>query len=244
AQQFAAFRTPARLALARIASRGQHFDEALTLVRSAAKRSPDASALGAIEVALLRRLRRPDEARERLQHWRAIDPLSTALRYEQTRLGSDDADLWMYLAGDADRVLALAADYMTLGFFDEAIDLLARRYPEEDIVAEPGVPHPNRHPLVAYYRGYCRRQAAAEGADADYGAAAAFPTRYVFPHRDETFTVLRAVAQERPNDATARYLLGCALLSRGLTDDAVRAWEAVRRARPETPSLHRNLGLA
>jgi predicted Zn-dependent protease len=103
---------------------------------------------------------------------------------------------------------------------------------------------------VAYYRGYCRRQleqatrpiSASSGA-ADYQQASKLSTLYVFPHRHDTFTVLREALQVQPGDATARALLGALYLSGGMVTDAVREWEEVRRTQPKMPGLHRNLGL-
>src|SRR5207249_3788579 len=80
-------------------------------------------------VALLRRAGRLDEARARGRYWRRLDPASSALRYEAQRLGSPDAALWTHLGGDPERVLDLAIDYMALGAWDDALDLLDRRYP-------------------------------------------------------------------------------------------------------------------
>src|SRR5207247_9017137 len=84
---------------------------------------------GALEVALLRRARRAAEARERLAHWRALDPTSSILRNESVKLGADDPALWSHLAGDPQRVLEVAVDYIEMGACDDALDLLAREYP-------------------------------------------------------------------------------------------------------------------
>jgi tetratricopeptide (TPR) repeat protein len=205
---------------------------------------PDAVRAGGIEVALLRRLDRAAEGREALARWRQVDPTGNLLRHEAVLLGADDPSLWQHLAGDPDRVLGLAEDYMALGFFREAIELLARAYPTgSGVMAELGTPAPQEHPLVAYYRGYCRERAGGSGA-ADYGAAAVLPTRYVFPSRVSTERVLRAALAANPRDATARFLLGSFLLSSGRADDAIAAWEETRHLNPRIPVLHRNLGLA
>jgi tetratricopeptide (TPR) repeat protein len=256
AQQFEAFRTPARLALANLAGQEDRFADALAIARQAARESPDSVKAGWMEVALLRHAQRLAEARRALRVWQAIDPTSNALRVEATRLGLPDAALWPHLAGDPERVLEVAVDYMGLGLYADALALLDRSYPAsadptsggpltsfDAIVSDPGTPPPSRYPLIAYYRGYCRQKAGASGR-ADFDAASRLPTAYVFPNRPETMTVLRAALVDRPDDATARFLLGSLYLSGGQVDEAMREWEAVRRLNPRgIPVLHRNMGL-
>jgi len=59
--------------------------------------------------------------------------------------------------GDSERLLVSAAGYMRLGLWREALDLLSRDYPELPAEQrEPGVPSPKHHPMIAYYRAYCR----------------------------------------------------------------------------------------
>jgi len=243
AQHFRAFRPAALLELARLDARAGDEAKALAEVRDVLRVSPSVSAVGAMEVALLRRGGRLAEARERARYWRRVDPASSALRYEAQRLGSPDPALWTHLAGDPERVLDLAIDYMALGAWDDALDLLDRRYPTgAGVYSEPGAPAPQDDPEVAYYRGYCRQERGGSGA-ADFAAAAKLSTRYVFPSRPESFPVLRAALQANPQDATARFLLGSLYLSGGMAEAAQKEWEQARRLDRTIPVLHRNLGL-
>jgi fructose-1-phosphate kinase PfkB-like protein/predicted Zn-dependent protease len=107
---------------------------------------------------------------------------------------------------------------------------------------EPAMPSPASYPLVAYYRGYCRRKLGLSGR-ADFEAASRMPTAYVFPNRPETLIVLRDALADRPEDTTARFLLGSLYLSGGQVDEALREWETVRKQNPRIPVLHRNIGL-
>jgi hypothetical protein len=74
-----------------------------------------AAQVGAAEVAILRRLgqtdkAQADKAKARLEYWLGKDPANNMLRVEKTLLGgADDAALWEHLAGNPERVLALAA---------------------------------------------------------------------------------------------------------------------------------------
>jgi tetratricopeptide (TPR) repeat protein len=243
AQILAPFRPAARLELARLDARSGHPKEALARLRAALVEAPDATRVGALEVALLRRLGNTTEAQERLGHWQRLDPTGNLLRNEATKLGREDPELWAHLAGDPERVLDLVEDYMGLGFFDDAIELLARDYPTgAGVMAEAGTLAPQEHPLIAYYRGYCRERAGASG-QADYRAAAGLSTRYVFPSRASTLPVLKAALAGDPDDATAHFLLGSLLLSAGRSEEAIAEWWQTRRLNPRRPVLHRNLGL-
>ena len=198
---------------------------------------------GIAQVAVLRHLGRLADARLELQRWQAIDPTSNALRYEAVLLGHADADLWPHLAADPDRLIELAVDYLALGFFADAAELLARPLPSGPaVVTEPGMPAASANPLVAYYRAYSRLRAGLP-ADADFRAAAGKPTTYIFPNRPTTLAVLRAALQHDPTDATASFLLGSLYLSGGRVEPALEAWSAARRQHPRIPGLHRNLAL-
>ena len=243
AQILAPFRPAARLELARLDAREGDLAGALSHVRGALEDSADAVRAGGLEVALLRRLGRADEAQRRLAAWRALDPTNGFLRHEAVKLGADEAGLWAHLAGDPERVLDVVEDYMGLGFLDDAIELLDRRYPTgEGVLPEPGTAAPQDYPLVAYYRGYCRERRGGSGAK-DYETASAQSTRYVFPSRASTEAVLRAALRANPDDATARFLLGSLLLSGGRAEDAIAEWQETRRLDPKRLVLHRNLGL-
>jgi tetratricopeptide (TPR) repeat protein len=244
AQILPPFRAASRLQLARLDAREGDLASALAHLRAVVEEEPDAVRAGGMEVAVLRHLGREDEARERLAHWRSLDPTGNLLRSEAVAMGAPDADLPVHLAGDVARVLDLAVEYMGLGFDADALGLLDRRYPTgPEVRSEPGAVAPGEDPLVAYYRGYCRERMGGSG-EADYRAASAMSTRYVFPSRASTFPVLRAALAARPKDATALFLLGSWLLSGGRADEAIARWEEARAIDPRIPVLHRNLGLA
>ena len=198
AQILPPFRAASRLELASLDARGGGKEAALLRVRALLDESPDALRAGGWEVALLRRLGRSDEARTRLAHWQSLDPTSNLLRHEAVALGGADSSLWLHLAADPERVLDVAEDYMRLGLFDDAVALLDRRYPQgEGVRAEAGTPVPQDHPLIAYYRGYCRERSGGSGA-ADYAAASVLATRYVFPNRAGTLQGVAGRSRREP----------------------------------------------
>jgi tetratricopeptide (TPR) repeat protein len=236
-------RPAALLQIGRLLARRGDLEGALDRVVAALREAPGSVRAGTFEVMLLRRLGRAPFARERLHHWRAQDPTSSALRSESVKLGGDAPALWRHLAGDPQRVIEVALDYMELGAWDDALGLLERRYPVgEGVHSEAGMPAPQEHPEVAYYRGFCRERLGGSGR-ADFEAASRMDTTYVFPHRAASLPVLRRALERNPRDATAHFLLGSLHLSGGLAEAAVTEWEEARRLRPELRVLHRNLGL-
>jgi len=149
-----------------------------------------------------------------------------------------------HLANDADRVLNIASEYMRLGMYSQALNVLSRSYPASVAdESEPGQLHPNKHPLVAYYRGYCREKMGQSGSE-DYSAGAKLSTAYVFPSRADDMQVLTAALKANPQDAGARYLLGTLYFSKGVTDQAVAEWDQARKLNPRIPVLHASLGRA
>ncbi len=198
----------------------------------------------AIEVALLRRGGHLQEAREFAQKVRALDPTSSFIRYELTRLNEPDDGLWAHLAVDANRVLDLVDQYLAIGAHDDALGLLQRQYPPVQASSrEPGTVAPEESPLIAYYRGYVRERLGQDPA-ADFKSARSLSTTYVFPSRRSSYAVLRQALQADPGDQMAQFLLGSLYLSSGLVEPAIESWQQVRRSHTPIPVLHRNLGLA
>ncbi len=237
------FRAPALLQLARLAARGGQLTEALETIRKSEGDSPYLLKAGCLEVALLRHLGNLAEAKKRLEYWQAIDPPNSFLRYESIKSGHRDESLWTHLAGDPERVIEIALDYMRSGFYQEASELLGHTYPSEGVQSEPGTALPQQYPLVAYYLGYCKVRMGSSGRE-DYLAARKQSTRYVFPNRPETMAVLGNALSADSSDPTAHYLLGCLYLSGGLINPAIQEWETARKLDPSLLVLHRNLGYA
>ncbi|PYX40036.1 MAG: hypothetical protein DMG81_07685, partial [Acidobacteria bacterium] len=148
------------------------------------------------------------------------------------------------LANDVDRVLNLASEYMRLGLYLRAADVLSRPYPEPVAnQSEPGASRPQNHPMVAYFRGYCREKLGQPASD-DYTAAAKLSTAFVFPNTAEELTVLHAALHANPSDPTAHYLLGTFYFARGMTDAALAEWAEAHKLGPTLPVLSASTGLA
>jgi tetratricopeptide (TPR) repeat protein len=149
-----------------------------------------------------------------------------------------------FLAADPDRVLNIATEYMRLGLYRRALEVLSLQYPAVPAdETEPGAVLPQRHPIVAYYRAFCREKLN-ESASVDDALAEKMPLAYVFPSGATTLDVLQAALQRNVQDATAHYLLGTLYFSYGQTDPALSSWEKARRLNPRLPTLHADIGRA
>jgi len=203
-QSYGTFRSPSLIALAGLSARAGDTARALELLTVLTEEDERTVRGGGLEIALLRSTGRTEEARAALDRWLEVDPTSSLLRHEAVLLGfsagaggpggrddagtsgssglAGDADaLWRHLAADPERILAIVVDYMRVGLYGDAIELLARRYPSgAGVVSEPGMPRPEDYPLIAYYRGYCRK-AMGESGGADFDAASSQSTTYVPP---------------------------------------------------------------
>ncbi len=149
-----------------------------------------------------------------------------------------------HLADDTERVLDVAAEYMRLGMYAQALDVLSRNYPPAVAdETEPGQLPPGKHPMAAYYRAYCREKLG-QSPDEDFSTAAKLPATYVFPSRAEDREVLTAALKFNLQDAGAHYLLGTIYFSKGVTEHALAEWEQARTLNPKIPVLHASLGRA
>jgi len=189
-------------------------------------------------VAVRRALGEDTETRQFAQDWLARFPLSYFLREE---LGIADA---AHLADDSDRVLNIASEYMRLGLYQRALDVLSREYPMPmPDQSEPGALPPQKNPMIGYFRGFCMEKLG-QSASAAYQAASKLSTAYVFPSSDAELHVLQTALQANPADATAHYLLGTFYFSSGLTDPALAEWVKARRSISNIPVLDASAGLA
>ena len=195
-------------------------------------------------VALERAAGDKDRARQLASESLVAYPTSSFLRNELQILGSAAPGLDRHLAADSSRILSLAIEYIHLGLYADALNLLSRDYPtvapEE---SEPGAVEPRNDPLLAYYRGFCRQELGQSG-QADFEAASHMSLLFVFPNEAETVPVLRAALAANPSDASAHFLLGSLWFSRGIVDPALEEWKTAESLNPKIPTLDASLGRA
>src|SRR5919108_4200517 len=232
------FRAAAALRLAEVQARAGKLEQSKELLTLSSQSAPEdlraAEELVAVQKVLGETKEAETLARERLARF----PLSNFLREE---LGNSDL---AHLAGDPYRVLNVAYEYARLGLYQKAVDVLNREYPSVKAdEAEPGSVAPQNHPLVVYFRGYCREKLG-ESPEKDYAQASRLSTLYVFPSRIEEQRGLRAAIRKNEQDATAHYLLGTWHFARGQTDAALSEWNRARGLNPKIPVLQTSTGLA
>jgi Flp pilus assembly protein TadD len=149
-----------------------------------------------------------------------------------------------HLANDHSRIVNLAAQYMRLGLYASALDVLSRKFPEPlTDQSEPGIDASSRDPMLAYYRAYCRSKLG-QSPQSDYHEASTLPTIYVFPSSADDLIVLRAATEANSNDANAHYLLGTLYFSRALTEQALAEWRQAKAANAKVPVLDASMGIA
>jgi Flp pilus assembly protein TadD len=147
-----------------------------------------------------------------------------------------------YLAADPYRVLRVAAEYMRLGLYGKALDVLDRTYARAPAdQSEPGSVLPQEHPLVLYYAAYCKQK---QGADAprNWQAAAQLSVHLVFPSSDTDRVVLEAALAANGKDGTAHYLLGTLLFSKGLIDAGMAHWALAKQLAPHLQVVDVDMG--
>lgn len=232
------FRAAAGLRLAELSARAGLLKQAESYLQLSAGAAPNDLRIAEERVALLRADGQKEKSQKLADQWLAQFPQSYFLLEQVGRPGLH------HLADDAERVLNVASEYIRLGMYSQALSVLSRKYPPALAdESEPGQIHPNRHPLVAYYRAYCQQKLERSAAD-DFNLAAKLPTDYVFPGRPEDLQVLTAALEANPQDGSAHYLLGTLYFSKGLADDALSHWEQARKLNPQIPVLHASLGRA
>jgi tetratricopeptide (TPR) repeat protein len=230
------FRAPAALRLAELEARQGRLREAEGYLQEVLLAAPDdvrsGEELAAVEHALGAR----ERARSLAQEWLARYPLSYFLREE---LGEPDLK---HLAADPYRVLNIAAQYMRLGFYKNALEVLSRDYPAVSRdESEPGSVLPQDHVLVAYFRAYCEERHG-KSAIKEYAHASQLSMQYVFPSGSETLVVLQDAVRLNGTDGPARYLLGTLQFSQGEIDRALEQWSAGAKLAPNIPVLHADIG--
>jgi len=230
------FRAPAELRLAELSARERNLKQAESYLRLASEAAPDDLRTAEELSAVLRAEGQQQSSRKLAQQWLVRFPDSYFLLEE---IGKPDLH---HLANDTQRVLNVASEYMRLGMYTQALEVLTRDYPtESEDESEPGQLPPSKHPLVAYYAAYCQQKLHGSAA---FDKAAKLSTEYVFPSRAEDLEVLSAALKSNPQDASAHYLIGTLYFSKGLADQALAEWQQTRQLNAQIPVLHASLGRA
>ena len=231
----AELRAPAAIRLAELHARQGDLRVAANLLRVATAAQP-ANVRAAEELeAVLRAQGMHAQADELAHRLLAANPTNDFLKAD---MGSPDL---AHLAADPYRVLRVATGYMRLGLYTQASNLLDRNYPAvAPDQSEPGSVLPQSHPMVRYYAAWCHEKLG--DSKPNWQAASELATNYVFPSTETDRIVLEAALTANPNDATAHFLLGTLLFSKGAADAALAQWNESRRIDPHRPVLDTEIG--
>ena len=242
-----AFHSPAQYQLAELSCQKGELAVALEHVdRSLSTNSLDNKARD-LKAAILRRSGKPKQAASLLTKSLQDDPLDflamnelllTQQKPAPRRADSEAAKkLDAAMQHDVQAYLELATDYMNCGFWDEAIDVLAR-------ISRDKTDPAGTYPLVYYYLAFLHgRKGDTATADKFYSQAGTMPADYCFPFRAESAEVLKAAIERNPADAKARYYLGNLLYDQQ-PEKAIEQWEKSRDLDGSFATVHRNLGWA
>lgn len=231
------WRSAGLYALAQIDCRRGAFQKALEHLKQALQTDPQNHKARNLMCAVLRTMRRDQEAYALATETLTADALDHWARYEQTIACGDEIQLERLKTltrGDVQTHLDIAFDYANAGLWQDASDWLS-------LVAncEP------LYPMVAYTLGYFAYQAGnPEAGAAWYRRGAAAEPDYCFPWRWEEMIVLQDVLAKNPADGRASYYLGNLLYDKGNYAEAIRLWKQAVEVEPDFAIPWRNLGLA
>ena len=238
AMRLPTYRAAAALRLGELRARQGELLEAQNILTIGLQSAPEDLRTAEELTAVIRTSGNTESANQLAREWLARFPLSDFLGEE---IGKPHLE---HLAADPYRVLSIAYEYARLGLYRRAIEVLSRRYSAVNAdQSEPGSVLPQNHPLVVYFRGYCREKLGESGAK-DYAEASRLSTIYVFPDRAEEFGSLDAALNANKDDATAHLLLGDWYFARGQSDFALNEWNRARALNPSLPVLDANIGRA
>jgi Flp pilus assembly protein TadD len=231
-------RGPAAIRLAELRAREGDLQGAALFLRSAVTAQPaNVRAQEELE-AVLRALGKDSEADHLASLSLNANPLSAFLKED---IGKTDLQS---MAADPYRVLRVAAEYMQLGLYNRALDVLDRTYPAVPAdQSEPGSVLPQKHPLVLYYAAFCKQKLGAD-AQRNWQAASELSSNFVFPSTYTDRMVLEAALAANGKDATVHYLLGTLLFSKGLIDQGMAHWKEAKQLAPHLQVIDVDMGNA
>ena len=241
------FHTAAYYHLAEIDCIRGNFTTALEHInRSIATNAWNTKALD-FKAAILRRLKRFEEAAKAASKVLASDLLDFWAGYElylaKSAMGAKDkaskqlSNLKAKMRDEVQSYLELAVDYGNCGLWNDAIGVLSQL---DTSYGKQG----STFPMLYYYLGFFwEKKGESEKALKYFQFAGKMPPDYCFPFRLESIGVLRAAFTNNPTDARAHYYLGN-LLYDHQSENAVRQWEKSVALDDTFSTVHRNLGFA
>jgi tetratricopeptide (TPR) repeat protein len=238
-----AFYAPAHFQLATISCRKADFHQALEHINQSLTTNSRNTKAKNLKAAILRKLKRTGQAERIIKKVLAYDPLDFfsmnelyLARSARAKSKTIPSNMEAKMHDDVQSYLELAADYMDLRFWDEAIEVVSRSIENKSAPAD--------YPMLHYYLGYLYEQKGQrDKAGKFYKTAAALPTDYCFPFRLESVDVLNAAVKFNNSDTRAYYYLGNCLYEIQPAQ-AIKMWEKSASLDDSLGIVRRNLGWA
>ncbi|HEY0669645.1 MAG TPA: DUF5107 domain-containing protein, partial [Sphingobacteriaceae bacterium] len=222
------------------------FVQALEHIQWAVDRNSRNSSARALEVSILRKLKRYEEALLKCKEGLTRDLFNLSIYFEQSKLYKELCNqaesinslnkLLQLARGYVHNFIAYSLDYAEAGLFEEAIELISLVLPAKE---------EETYPMVFYYLGWFNYKAGNKTAALSFfeKASQANPD-LCFPNRIEDVNVLKLAIEFNSADAKAPYYLGCLLYDKRQYDDAIAMWEQSAKRDDSFPTVFRNLGIA
>jgi tetratricopeptide (TPR) repeat protein len=226
----------ASLQMALVDARQGDVEAALRQVRMALSARPQHLQARNLEVVLLRRLGRNDEAEGVLAATLLIDPLDLWARHLSGVLDASHSQV------EAETLLDIALEYARAGEAATAVELcdLAHQADRQRPLGQTACGVLADY-LAAFILG---RSGDVAGADSYRARARCGDRTWNFASRLDDVAALESALVADPQDATAAALLGHWLYANGRGADAVEAWQRSVAVDPSDPVVWRNLGVA
>lgn len=214
----AAWQDAGYFACAQISIRQNRLEDALDEIDHSLARNWHNHKARALRTAILRRLRRTEEALAFAKESLRLDAFNYGCRLEILLLTGEGREEFTHLLRkDAHNYQELALDFQAAGLHEE-----------EAFVWQMAEEEGATNIMSYYYAG-------------DYAKAASQSVACVFPNRLEAIVMLQGAPSE---DAKAPFLLGNLWYDKRQYDCAVESWERSAQLNPSFPTVWRNLALA
>ena len=216
--------------LAQMETKKGNFEKALDYINNAYSTNNRDGRIVVLYSAILRKLDKPEKAKELISELLAYDPIDFAALYEKGLLeGNAMLDQWHKNMQEVDNnYLEIATNYLNAGILDDGIALLS------------SLKNPT-NPLTYYYLAWFHTQAGDQAKAKDMLLKAKNTSLdYSFPYRKETEEVLDNAIALDPQNVSAYYLMGN-LLYDNRPGDAINAWEKAAAIDNSIPMIWRNL---
>ncbi|MGQ7944381.1 DUF5107 domain-containing protein [Flavobacterium sp. WC2509] len=220
---------------AQISCKKDNLDDALHEIDKSLVRNWHNHKARALKTAILRKSGKEKDALTLIEDSLKIDLFNFGCRFEHYLISNSTAvleEMHRLMRGEIHNYEVVALDYIAVGMYDEAIQLL-----EEGIKVCPTTP------MTYYYMGWAL-SLANKNAKAVFETAANHAPEYCFPNRLEAILALEAAQKINSKDSKAPYYLGNLWYDKRQYPEAIASWEKSVEIDDTFPTVVRNLSLA